>query len=310
MPKADKVQAVEELTEKLAASNVAVIADYRGLTVAGMSELRRRLRGVGAEVHVTKNTLTRFAADRAGIAGLEGLLVGPTAIAFGKDNPGPMAKAILDYATESRIMAVRGGVLGHKPISAADVATLATLPPREVLAARALGSVQAPVAAFLAIFNGALYTMLGVMRARAEQQQPGATEGEGATVNREDLIKELEAMTVLDLVGLTKDLEQRWGVTAAAPVAAAAPAAGGAPAAAVAAPEEEEQTEFTVTLKEIGPNKVNVIKTVREFTTLGLKEAKDLVEAAPKAVKEGATKQEAQDIKAKLEAAGATADIS
>ncbi|MCL5025851.1 MAG: 50S ribosomal protein L7/L12 [Chloroflexi bacterium] len=139
--------------------------------------------------------------------------------------------------------------------------------------------------------------------------QPGATEGEGATVNREDLIKELEAMTVLDLVSLTKELEQRWGVSAATPVAVAAASMAAAAPAAAAAPEEEEQTEFTVILKEIGPNRINVIKTVREFTTLGLKEAKELVEAAPKPVKEAVTKQEAEDIKSKLEAAGAVVEV-
>lgn len=309
MPKAEKAQAIEELTEKLSASDVAVMTDYRGLTVAGMSELRKRLRGMSAEFHVSKNTLTRFAANQVGITGLEGLLTGPTAIAFGKGEPGPVAKALLDYAQESRIMTVKGGVLGRKPITAEDVATLATLPGRAVLAAQALGAVQAPVAAFLAIFNGALYTMLGVLRAKAEKMQPGATEGEGATVNREDLIKELEAMTVLDLVSLTKELEQRWGVSAATPVAVAAASMAAAAPAAAAAPEEEEQTEFTVILKEIGPNRINVIKTVREFTTLGLKEAKELVEAAPKPVKEAVTKQEAEDIKSKLEAAGAVVEV-
>ena len=110
----------------------------------------------------------------------------------------------------------------------------------------------------------------------------------------------------MDLAELVKDLEKAFGVSAAAPVAAAAaPAAAGAPAAAKA----EEKTEFTVVLKEIGPNKINVIKAVREVTTLGLKEAKDLVEAAPKPVKEGITKDEAAQVKSKLEAAGAVVEV-
>ncbi len=118
-----------------------------------------------------------------------------------------------------------------------------------------------------------------------------------------DLIKE---MTVLELRDLNKLIEEEFGVTAAAPVAvAAAPAAAGEPAEAV-----EEKTEFTVTLKDIGPNKINVIKAVREVTTLGLKEAKDLVESAPVAVKEDVSKEDAESVKSKLEEAGGTVEMS
>lgn len=124
---------------------------------------------------------------------------------------------------------------------------------------------------------------------------------------KEEIIQAIEQMTVLDLADLVKALEERFGVSAAAPVAVAAPAA--ATAAPAAAAPVEEQTEFDVILKEIGPNKINVIKVVREVTTLGLKEAKDLVEAAPKAIKEGISKEEANALKAKLEAAGAVVEI-
>jgi large subunit ribosomal protein L7/L12 len=123
----------------------------------------------------------------------------------------------------------------------------------------------------------------------------------------EELIQQLESMTVLELNGLVKQLEERWGVSAAAPVAVAgAPAAGGAGA---AAEPEEEKTEFDVVLTEAGANKIQVIKAVRELTSLGLKEAKDLVEAAPKAVKEGVSKDEAAAAKAKLEEAGAKVEV-
>ncbi|OGO42690.1 MAG: 50S ribosomal protein L7/L12 [Chloroflexi bacterium RBG_16_58_8] len=115
----------------------------------------------------------------------------------------------------------------------------------------------------------------------------------------------VKSMSVLDLAELVKALETEFGVSAAAPVAIAAAAA----PAAEAGPAAEEQTEFTVILKEIGANKINVIKAVRELTTLGLKESKDLVEGAPKAVKEGVNKDEAAAAKAKLEAAGAKAEI-
>ncbi len=120
-----------------------------------------------------------------------------------------------------------------------------------------------------------------------------------------EIMTSIKNMTVLELAELVKALETEFGVSAAVPVAAAAPAEAGA-----AAPEAaEEQTEFTAVLKEMGANKISVIKTVRELTTLGLKEAKDLVESAPVTVREGVTKEEAATIKQKLEEAGATVEI-
>ena len=117
------------------------------------------------------------------------------------------------------------------------------------------------------------------------------------------LIEDVEALTVMELSELVKALEEEFGVSAAAPVAVAAAAA---PAAAAAA---EEKTEFDVVLAEVGPNKINVIKVVREITGLGLKEAKDLVDGAPKPVKEGAGKDDAEEIKKKLEEAGAKVEL-
>ena len=125
-----------------------------------------------------------------------------------------------------------------------------------------------------------------------------------SNITKDQVIEWLSSQTVLDLAALVKDLEGKWGVSAAA-AAAAAPAGG----AAAAAPAAEAQTEFTVVLKEAGANKIGVIKEVRAITGLGLKEAKDLVEAAPKPVKENAPKAEAEEIKKKLEAAGAKVEL-
>ncbi|MBX8826772.1 MULTISPECIES: 50S ribosomal protein L7/L12 [Brucellaceae] len=116
------------------------------------------------------------------------------------------------------------------------------------------------------------------------------------------IVEDLSALTVLEAAELSKLLEEKWGVSAAAPVAVAA-------AAGAAAPAAEEKTEFDVVLADGGANKINVIKEVRAITGLGLKEAKDLVEGAPKAVKEGASKDEAEKIKAQLEAAGAKVEL-
>src|SRR5947207_692851 len=125
-----------------------------------------------------------------------------------------------------------------------------------------------------------------------------------ADVTKEQVVDFLSQMSVLDLAALTKELEDKWGVKAAPVAVAAAPAAGGAPAAAAA-----EQTEFTVILKDAGTNKIGVIKAVREVTNLGLKEAKDLVDGAPKTVKEGVSKADAETIKKKLVEAGAKVDV-
>ncbi len=127
-------------------------------------------------------------------------------------------------------------------------------------------------------------------------------------MSNEEILEAIKGMTVMELSELVKSLEDQFGVSAAAPMAvaapAAAPAANGSPAAA-----EEEQTEFSVILTDIGSNKINVIKAVREVTTLGLREAKAVVEAAPKAIKEAVSKDEAEEVQKKLEAAGAKAEL-
>ena len=120
-----------------------------------------------------------------------------------------------------------------------------------------------------------------------------------------NIVEELSKLTILEAADLVKQLETKWGVSAAAPVAVAA----AGPAAGAAAPAAEAKTEFDVILTDAGANKINVIKAVREITALGLKEAKDLVEGAPKAIKEGVGKDEAEDIKKKLEAAGAKVEV-
>ena len=125
-----------------------------------------------------------------------------------------------------------------------------------------------------------------------------------ATLTQDQLLEAIDGMTVLELSDFIKKFEERYGVTAAAPAAAAA-----APAAGPAAAAVEEQTEFTAVLTEIGPNKIPVIKVVRELTGLGLKEAKDVVDAAPKPIKEGIARDEAEKIKAALEEQGAKVEI-
>ena len=133
----------------------------------------------------------------------------------------------------------------------------------------------------------------------------------GGTITKDEVLQAIKGMNVLDLSDLVKSLEKEFGISAAPVAVAAGPSAAGAAGGGAAAPAVvvEEQTEFEVVLKEIGANKVNVIKAVREVTTLGLREAKELVESAPAKVKEGVNKDEANNIKTKLEAVGAKVEV-
>jgi large subunit ribosomal protein L7/L12 len=318
VPKADvraqKEQTVDDLAEKIGRSQIVIVTDYRGLTVAEMSALRGRLRQAGAEYQVAKNTLTRFAAEKAGRAGLVEDLTGPSAIAFGFEEPAALAKSFQEYLRTTRTtnLVLKGGVLGDRRVTADQISQLADLPPRDVVLGQALGSVVAPLSSFLMLITAPIQNVIGVLEARRQQLEESGEAGgaqEGTGMANDELIATIEKMTVLDLVELKKALEERWGVTAAvamAPAGVAAPAGDGAGGAAAPA---EEQTEFSVVLTNFGANKINVIKAVRELTSLGLKEAKDLVEAAPKPVKEGVPKEEADSAASKLREAGATVDV-
>jgi large subunit ribosomal protein L10 len=144
-----KSEIVEELAEEFRSSTSMLVADPRGLTVAGIKDLRIRLREQGATFRVSKNTLARIAAREAGQEPLLDLLEGPTGIALCHEDPAPVAKAMADFARTSRLLEVRGGVLEGRVIDAATVRTLATLPPREELYAKLVGSIASPISGFV-----------------------------------------------------------------------------------------------------------------------------------------------------------------
>jgi large subunit ribosomal protein L10 len=144
-----KSEIVEELAEEFRGSTSMLVADPRGLTVAGIKDLRIRLREQGATFRVSKNTLARIAAREAGQEPLLDLLEGPTGIALCHEDPAPVAKAMADFARTSRLLEVRGGVLEGRVIDAATVRTLATLPPREELYAKLVGSIASPISGFV-----------------------------------------------------------------------------------------------------------------------------------------------------------------
>ncbi len=172
MAKPEKEQAVRELVSLLSESQSAIVTDYRGLTVKQLTTLRRRLAEVGAVYHVSKNTLTRRALAEAGKPELGPVLEGPSAIAFTQGDPAEAAKVLAQFARESRILALKGGLLGNAALSQAQVAELATLPSRDVMLGMLVGVVQAPIANLV----GSLQSMLGglVFTLQAIADQKGA----------------------------------------------------------------------------------------------------------------------------------------
>jgi large subunit ribosomal protein L10 len=169
--KEHKEEIVEELTDRLKAADTMLVADYRGLTMPQIDTLRSRLIESGARFTVVKNTLTRRAAEAAGADALLTLLEGPTAIAF-LDADGDMlaaAKALADMARESRVLAIRGGVMQGRVVSAEEVETLAALPPVEILRGQVLGAIVAPLTSLLGLVTAPLQSVYGLIEARIEQ---------------------------------------------------------------------------------------------------------------------------------------------
>ena len=375
MLKSEKERIVAELTEKLKDTPTLFVADYRGLSVTEIDDLRTKLIEQGARFTVVKNTLTRRAAEEAGADALLAMLEGPTAIAF-IEADGDMvavAKALVDSARTTKILAIRGGILDGSPIGEEDVKNLAMLPPVDVLRGQVLGAITAPLMTVVGLISAPVRDLIGLIDARIEQLQairatpspqrlaarprrarqtrlPSRTEPPKASSETwrppirsrptrpspmnplpksqrrqtrlrpssrarrssmaassvDTVFDKLGKMTVLELVELKNKIEEEWGITAAAPVAvAAAPAGGGA----AADGGGEEQSAFDVVLTGAGGQKIQVIKVVRAITGLGLKEAKDLVDGAPNAVKEGVNREEADAIKAQLEEVGAAVEV-
>ena len=171
MKKQQKEQVVDELTARLKAADTLLVADYRGLTMPQIDELRTRLLESGARFTVVKNTLTRRAAEAAGADALLALLDGPSAIAF-LEADGDMvaaAKALADTARETQVLEIRGGVLQGRAMSAEEVDTLAKLPPEDVLRGQVRGAIVAPLTALAGLLNAPLQNLVGLIDARIEQ---------------------------------------------------------------------------------------------------------------------------------------------
>lgn len=171
MARPEKVKFVEDLTEKFKASQSIIFTNYRGLNVAEVTDLRFRLREAGVEYKVAKNTLTRFAVKNAEIDVEEEVLMGPTAIAFGVEDPVAPAKILLDFAKEKKALEIKGGILAGDFISAERVTALSKIPSREELLAKALGSMKAPINNFVGTLAAVPRKLLYALNAIKEQKE-------------------------------------------------------------------------------------------------------------------------------------------
>ncbi len=184
MKKEDKERMVAELAERLRTTETLVVADYRGLTMPQIDELRSKLIEHGARFVVVKNTLTRRAAEAAGSDALLALLEGPTAIAFLESDGDPVAvaKALVDAARATRVLEVRGGLFEGRPIEASEIESLAKLPPVDVLRGQVLGAITSPLTAIVGLFTAPLQDLYGLIDARIEQLvEPAASVEESAS---------------------------------------------------------------------------------------------------------------------------------
>ena len=174
MLKEKKGQMIDELASSLSRCTIAVATDYRGLTAKEMVQLRRRLTESGIDYRVIKNTLTRFAAEKAGKKQLEVLLTGPLAIALGYDDVVKPAKALSEHIrSSSSVLQIKGGVMGDRLLSREEMSTLAATPPRDVLISQLMGQLWSPLQRLHNVLNAPLQGLLNVMQARIQQVEGG-----------------------------------------------------------------------------------------------------------------------------------------
>ncbi|MBM4119282.1 MAG: 50S ribosomal protein L7/L12 [Nitrospira sp.] len=310
MKKEEKSAAVAELHERFSRARLAVMAECSGLPANDITELRKQLRGAKAELRVVKNTLAARAVDGTSLIDAKPYFKGPMALVIGYDDPALPTKVLRDFLKGEKRdekIKIAAGVLEGKLLQPSQIAAIANLPAKTVLLSMLLSTMQGPVRGLVYTLNGVVEQVVRVLAAiQGTKKGDGAMSATQSKLSKEEFIAAIESMSVLELSELVKGLETRFGVTAAAPVAvAAAPAAGGGAAAAA-----EEKTSFDVVLASApADKKIQIIKVVRELTNLGLKEAKDLVEGAPKPVKTGVAKEEADTMKKKLEESGAKVEI-
>ena len=176
-PRVEKVSQVEDLEKRLRSSSVVILTDYRGLTVGEIGALRGRLREAALEYRVAKNTLLSLAAERAGISGLTPFLVGPTAVVFGRDDPGLPARLLQDFIRQYRKLEIKGGVVAGEPLDARAVQALAALPSRAELLARVVWTIQAPLWGLVTVLSAPSRGLVTALDALKGQRDSGAEAG-------------------------------------------------------------------------------------------------------------------------------------
>lgn len=309
MKKEQKTGVVSDLHEKFIKARLAVVTECGGMPVNQLTQLRHQLRGAQAELKVVKNSLAARAAEGTSLLPVVSLFTGQVAVVIGYDDPILPAKILRDFIKREKCdekIIWRGGVIEGKTLDPAQLLDTADLPSKEVLLSMLVSAVQGPLRGMVGVLQGILRGFAAVLVAIQDKKKgEGEMAATEAKLSKDDILGAVESMTVLELSELVKGFEEKFGVTAAAPVVAAAPAAGG-----VTDQAAEEKDSFDVVLAGVqADKKIQIIKVVREVTGLGLKEAKDLVEGAPKPVKEGATKEEAETIKKKLTDVGGTVEV-
>ena len=307
MKKEHKATAIADLHEKFSKATLAVVTECGGMPVNQLTQLRHQLRGVNAELKVVKNSLAMRAVEGTSLLSVKTLFKGQVAVVIGYDDPVLPTKILRDFIKAEKCgekIVWRGGVLEGNTLDPAQLIAAADLPSKEVLLSMLLSAMQGPLRGMVGVMQGILRGFVAVLAAIQEKKKgDGSMAATETKFSKEDILSAVAGMTVLELSELVKGFEDKFGVTAAAPVAVAA-----APGA--AAPVVEEQDSFDVILTGFAADKkIQAIKVVREITGLGLKEAKDLVEGVPKAVKEGADKDESEVIKKKLTDVGATVEV-
>ncbi|NQT34575.1 50S ribosomal protein L7/L12 [bacterium] len=307
-PATYKVEQTEELEEILKRSSSVLLADFTGMPVADFDKLRLECFKNEITFRVVKNTLTKLAFERQGYDDLGELLTGPTGLCFGFDDPIVPFRLLAEFIKQNKRPEIKGCLIEGIFYGPEKVKELKDIPQREVLLALIVGAIAGPLSGFVNVINEIVRSFVSVIDSIAlkAEENPAGRDGltaEGESVQK--IIDAIEKMTVLELVELKKALEEKFDVTAAAPMAMAGPM----PGAAEAVQDVEEQTEFTVILTSPGDKKIQVIKEVRSITSLGLKEAKALVDEHPKAIKEDISKEEAMAIKAKIEEAGGQVEL-
>jgi ribosomal protein L7/L12 len=304
MNRTEKVSEVDQLKQDFSSISSAFLVDFRGMKVVDATDLRRQIHKSQARLKVVKNTLALLATKGSPMEVLSDYFIGPTAIAYTSVDPVSLAKILNNVAKENPNLIIKAGYLDGSLVEAKRIGDIANLPSKQTLQGQVVGLIASPLRRLVWVLNGAIQKFLVVL----SEIQKNRPESSGGEMNTEEIIKSIEDMSVLQLSQLIKALEDKFGVSAAmaAPVAAAGAAA---PAAGEAA-KAEEKTQFDVILASFpADKKINIIKVVREVTSLGLKEAKDLVEGAPKPLKEGVSKEEADSIKKKFADAGATVEV-